>query len=145
MGFLGFIIMFVLAIVGLSASGSLGYVIDIPSLLIVIGISLGMLLMAYGSSLGSASKTIFRKSAEQKALMLSLAVFERGKSFAIASGVIGTMIGVVCILASLDDIAALGPGLATALITSIYSLALSYGVFQLIVISLKRRLKNADV
>jgi len=144
MGFLGFIIMFVLAIIGLSASDSLGHVIDIPSVLIVIGVSLGMLLMAFGSDLGSAIKTVFRKSTGRKALILSLIVFERGKSFAIASGVIGTLIGVVNMLANLDHIAALGPGLATALITSIYALALSYGVFQLIVISLKRQLENAD-
>ena len=144
MGILGFVIMFVLAIVGLSASGSLGHVLDIPSVLIVIGVSLGMLLMAFGSSLGAAIMTIFRKNAEREALVFGIVVFKRGRSFAIASGVVGTMIGMVSILANLDYIAALGPGLATALITSIYSLALAYGVFQLVVISLERRLEKVN-
>jgi len=143
MGILGFIIMLVLAIIGLSASGFLGNVVDIPSLLIVIGLSLGMLLMSFGMRLEAAIRTVFRKTAERDALMFSILVFERGKSFAIASGIIGTTIGMVGILANLDVIAYLGPGLATALITSIYSLAISYGVLQVILISLKRRLEKA--
>ena len=145
MGVLGFLILIVLGIVGLAGGGSLGHVIDIPSALIVVGGFLSLMLMAFGSRFGTAIKTVFQKHAGRHALIFGIAVFERGRSFTVAAGVVGTMVGVVNMLANLnlDNIAALGPGLATAAITSIYCLGLAYGVLQPVVISLKRRLTQA--
>jgi len=144
MGILGFIVMVVMVVVGLIGSGSIAQIIDLPSVVIVIGATTGALLMSFGSGLGTAIKAVFRKTADRAMLTLGVAVFERGQSYAVASGVLGTLVGVVVLLSLIDKASSLGPGLATALITMAYGLFAAYGILAPVAASLRRRLAGME-
>ncbi len=66
---------------------------------------------------------------------------EMGK-FAPAFGMIGTLIGLVQMLATLDDPSTIGPKMAVALLTTLYGALLSNLVFLPMVTKLERRLKS---
>ncbi len=66
---------------------------------------------------------------------------EMGK-FAPAFGMIGTLIGLVQMLATLDDPSTIGPKMAVALLTTLYGALLSNLVFLPMVTKLERRLKT---
>lgn len=104
---------------GISSSGSLALFIDIGSMLIVLGITLGMALIALRFS------EIFASLFGSTHYLNRTTVFFLGNTFFLA-GAIGTLIGVVLMLAHLDDPAALGPGLAVALLTLIYGFTLKF-------------------
>jgi len=57
------------------------------------------------------------------------AILDCGGTFAPAFGMIGTLIGLVNMLASLDDPSSIGAGMATALITTFYGAILANAVF----------------
>jgi len=75
--------------------------INIPSLLIVVGMTASALLF-------SDAKI---KTAE---------FWRQARKYSIGSGIIGTVIGLVLMLASLNDPAAMGPSMAIALLTVLY-------------------------
>ena len=57
------------------------------------------------------------------------AVFDQMGRFAPAFGMIGTLIGLVLMLGQLDDPTAIGPGMAVALITTLYGAIISNAFF----------------
>jgi chemotaxis protein MotA len=60
--------------------------------------------------------------------MESIAVFDAVGSYAPAMGMLGTLIGLVQMLQSLDDPSALGPAMAVALLTTFYGAFLAHMV-----------------
>lgn len=56
-------------------------------------------------------------------------VFETAAALAPAFGMIGTLIGLIKMLGTLDDPSTVGPGMATALLTTLYGALMSYLVF----------------
>jgi chemotaxis protein MotA len=56
-------------------------------------------------------------------------ILEAGGTFAPAFGMIGTLVGLVNMLASLDDPTSIGAGMATALITTFYGAVLANAFF----------------
>lgn len=56
-------------------------------------------------------------------------VFEQAGRFAPAFGMIGTLMGLIMMLGNLDDASALGPGMAVALITTLYGAVISNVLF----------------
>jgi len=120
-----------------------GHLVNIPSVLIVIGGTIAMLLAAFGSGVWSAFKAVFSGSPDRDSIETGIAVWERGKSFAIASGMLGTLIGFVLMLQSMDDPASIGPAMGVALLTMLYSLLLAYGLFVPLVNSLQQKLEEA--
>lgn len=68
-------------------------------------------------------------------------IFNEMGKFAPAFGMIGTLIGLVQMLATLDDPAAIGPKMAVALLTTLYGALLANLVFLPMVTKLERRLK----
>ncbi len=67
------------------------------------------------------------------------AVISSMSTYAPAFGMIGTLIGLINMLKNLDDYAALGPGMATALITTFYGVLLANLVFNPVAKKLKAR------
>ena len=139
MGILGFILLVVIGAVGLSTGVRLDLYIDVGSVIITVIVTLAALVMSYGSAAFSAIGTVFTCSAGEKDVRLAIAVFTRGKSYALASGALGTLIGLVIMLKNLDDVSAVGPGLALSLLTLVYGIVLAYLVLGPVVGSLKRR------
>jgi flagellar motor component MotA len=121
---IGLIITLTLIAVGM---GDLTAFIDIPSALIVFGLTIGGLIFAKAGipNMFSAS---FAADATRENLQAAARGWAQAKSYANASGVIGTMIGWVIMLKNLDDIGAIGPGMAIAILTILYGLVVAYGI-----------------
>ena len=119
MGIFGFILMLTLILLGIMNGTRLGAFIDVPSFLITFGVSVFMLLACYGSGVTRAIRVVFSKTNNEESLVQGIAVFQRWQSLAVVVGVTGTIVGLVNMLQALDDPEALGPGTATALITTV--------------------------
>ena len=144
MGILGFIVMIALVVTGIVNAGFLSELVDVPSAFITAGAWAAALLMSFGRGCNTAVRAVFSRTASREMLALGVAVFERGQSYAVGSGVLGTLVGVVIMLGNLDDPAAIGPGLAVAHLTLVYGLLLAYAIQLPIVASLRRRLGEME-
>lgn len=183
----GFLIAWILVIGGMAAGGNIGAYVDIPSVLITVGGTIGAIIMSYPGdilkSVAGAVKSAFvsnevnllamvqtivsfaekarregllalesdvadlddeflRKSIQLvvdgtdpelvKAILdteigiledrhsVNKSVFDSTAELAPAYGMIGTLIGLIAMLGNLQDVSALGPGMAVALITTMY-------------------------
>lgn len=76
--------------------------------------------------------------ATSTALARSAEVFRRASEIAPAMGLIGTLLGLVQMLGALSDPAAIGPGMALALLTTLYGAVLANMVFAPIAAKLDR-------
>lgn len=68
----------------------------------------------------------------------SVSILRKAGEIAPAMGLIGTLIGLVQMLGSLDDISKVGPSMAVALLTTFYGAILSYVVFYPLASKLER-------
>ena len=183
----GMLISWILVIGGMASGGSLGAYIDIPSLLITIGGTIGAVIVSFpGDKLKAAGGVVksafvsrepnllgmvqtivsFAEKARREGLLAlesdvseldnefmkksiqlvvdgtdpelvkaildteigvredrhlsNKAVFDTMAELAPAYGMIGTLIGLIAMLGNLQDVSALGPGMAVALITTMY-------------------------
>ena len=101
--------------------------VDVASAIIVLAFLGGALLFAR-----APVATMFRASFAAAATPEQLGAGARGwaqaRTYCVAGGIIGTLIGAIIMLINLDDIQAIGPGLAMGLLTILYGLILGYGV-----------------
>jgi len=105
--------------------GTLGLFIDIPSVIIVLGVSLALLLATHrGSGVGLLFKAPFALDTVDR--RRSSAVYQDFKTYAIVSGWLGFIIGCILMGANIDHLESLGPGTAVALITVFYGYTLAY-------------------
>jgi len=138
---LGFLLLVVLVVIGVG-SGQVAYLID-PASGIIVG---AMMITACMASFGPRRKRIlgilFGKTTDRQELLYGMAVCGRARTYCIAGGVLGTMIGCMIILRNMDDPAAIGPGMAIMLLTQLYAIMLGYGILLPLSLSLKRRLDD---
>ena len=81
--------------------------VNIPSILIVVGLTCGALLFS-----GAAFNTP--------------AFWNQVRRYSIGSGVVGTLIGAIIMLGGMNDPAAIGPSIALALLTTLYGVLIGY-------------------
>jgi flagellar motor component MotA len=113
--------------------------------MIIIGSTMGALLVSFGSGIRKSIETVFNDEANREALMLGIAVFERAKSYVVASGVGGTLLTVAVVLEqSGGDPNEIIYGFGVALLPQIWGLFLAYGVLMPVVSSLQRRLEEME-
>lgn len=72
----------------------------------------------------------------------SVLILKKSAEVSPAMGLIGTLIGLVQMLANLDDPSTIGPAMAVALLTTFYGAVLSYMVFTPIATKLERNTKS---
>src|SRR5699024_9797077 len=146
---IGFI-MIMLAILSNGGREGIDNFIDIASIFIVIGGLIGSLLINFKYEqiklFNSVMKEAFRKNDYDLKEMIheimdaeitdtqnrhekGRAIIEKAGEYAPAWGMIGTLIGLVLMLSSLDDPASLGPNMAVALLTTLYGTILANLVF----------------
>lgn len=113
--------------------------INIPSVLIVFGLTFGGLL-ASGRKIITFCSVIFDKHASPSQLHDAHETAIDAGNYAIGSGFVGTLVGVVLMLGSLTDPAAVGPSMAVALLTVFYAVLLKYFIFAPIQAGLDERL-----
>jgi len=109
------------------AMGDVTIFFDLPCVLIVLGGTIGMLLWA-GASIGSMFKAVFSGNATLEELQTGVQGWRLARVFTIAAGVMGTLIGYTLMLKEMDDPAAIGPGMAMALLTTFYGIVLSFAI-----------------
>lgn len=125
---IGGTLLLLILIYWLDDSGDFTMYLDSSSLLWVVGIVIAGLWMCFGPF-----KTI--KAVKDAVLgyrydnvgdfSISIAVLARGYQLTWAAGLSGTLLGLVRMLANMDDPAAIGPGMAVSLLASIYAVILA--------------------
>lgn len=128
-GVIGILTAITLLILVTVLGGLLGIFVNIPSIVVVAGLSLGLQLATTGSRALLRTLSAFRVFVIEVApatLRQEDAAQLRGLTLHLyAAGVIGTLIGWIQILANIDDWSQLGPAVAVSLLTLFYALVLS--------------------
>ncbi len=110
-----------------------------PSVLIVVGGTTGLMLFSFPLQNTLSASRYFgyafippKPGADNSKfigeLEIGIVYFEKMKSYAQASGWIGTLIGLILILGSMEDTAAIGPSLAVGLLTAYYGILIAYWI-----------------
>ncbi len=99
---------------------------DYPSAAIVLGCTLLLTIGVFGwkGMLGSF-QTLFAGRSSSNECENAIAIFRFGAGFALAAGFLGTLIGLIHILANMDDPSRIGAGMAIALLTQTYGVVLA--------------------
>ena len=71
---------------------------------------------------------------------IGIGIFDDWSKIAPAFGMIGTLIGLITMLAQIEDKSAIGIGMSTALMTTLYGATMAYLVF----LPVKRKLEDRD-
>jgi len=99
---------------------------DLPSYVIVIGCTAALLLATFGwasTCRAIAALMVPRITSPDQADAVSF--FRLGAVFALASGFVGVLIGLVAMLKSMEDPSQIGSGMAIALLTQLYGAILA--------------------
>ncbi len=99
---------------------------DAPSAIVIVTFTLGALWMA-GVPIGTMFSAVFSSTSTPEQLTTAARGWALARSSAVVSGFIGVLIGAVIMLVNLDDMTALGPGIAICIMTAFYGLLLGYG------------------
>ena len=142
MKLLGIILSAMLVIIGLRADTS--RLIDVPSILIVLALMAGGLMTSFGPRRTRIFRILFGKGIGREDLLYGLAVCARARSYALAGGVLGTLIGTMIMWNHIDDPTALGPGIAIALLTQLYPILLAYAILLPFSLSLRQSLEELE-
>lgn len=113
---------------------AIGAFINPQPLFLIAGLSFFLLLAAHGkkflSFIPESLKTLFFDPLENNPVFAQIAM--DGERFALASGTIGVMSGLVNLLGNLDDPSNIGPAMAMSLLSVIYSLFVSECFFRVV-------------
>ena len=107
---------------------NVGNFVNVPSILIVWGLTFFGLL-ASGRKIIAALSAVADKHADEEQLYDASDTFIQAGSFSMAAGWVGVLIGLVLMLANLEDPAAIGPAMAICLLNALYGTILKYFVF----------------
>lgn len=136
MRIIGFVLILTFIMMGIGSNLSL--MIDGPSTIIVIGGCLALLLFS-GQNIGNMFSAVFSGNATSEQLLNAADAWRLAAIFALALGGIGTIIGLVIMLANMEDPAAIGPGMAIGLLTIFYGLFVAYAVAMPLEMRLRQR------
>lgn len=142
MRIVGLVIVFVLFAMGVMNGGSLGNVIDTPSALIVVGVTLGLCLQGKIPFV-RVFLSFFGTEYKGEELRIVIQGWKHVRTYVMVSGVLGTFVGMINMFNALDVYDALLPGTATALITTLYAAVLSYTIFLPLQHKLEKQLDQA--
>lgn len=134
-----------LLVIGWAAVGSGDHTmfIDTNSMILVLGITAAGLWMCYGPGaiVSSFRKTLLTKhTPSQTDLRQAVTILSSAYQLVWAAGLSGTLLGLVIMLSNMDDPAALGPGMAVALLATMYGL-----IFAEFIIGPIRNMLNSQI
>ena len=127
-----FTIMF--AFFGLPSPSAAKGLIDVASLICVLGLVLGGCLIAYGSDTYKGCGATFRSTLSREEAEIAVSVHKLAVRISIGSSFIGVMFGVIAMLGAMGagngmDMGAFTQGSALALITTLYGLVFAFCLF----------------
>ena len=122
------------AFFGLPLPTGLKGLIDVSSLICVLGPVLGGCLIAYGSDTYKGCGAIFKPTLSREEAAIAIDVYKLAVRISIGAGFIGVMFGVIAMLGAMGagngmDLGALTGGAAVALITALYGLVFAFCLF----------------
>lgn len=127
------------------SGASIAVYINLPSFLMVIGISGVITLFSWDlRTIGRCFRAVFSESATEQDIKLGIVFFPALTKYFFLSAAIGTGTGLIAILANLSDNHAIGQVVALALLCTYYSLVLTLLVTLPFGTSLKRRLAERE-
>ena len=123
---------FGLIVCAILMGGDLHAFVDPPSLAVVLGITTGGILFSHspGEILGAFWTACGTDPLSEEKASQAGGVFSRMSHIALASGLIGTLIGLVQMLQNLSDPTKIGPAMAVALLCPLYAIILSELIFK---------------
>ena len=125
MNFVGLLIASLSLILAMGLSVGVAPFLSFPSALIVTAVGFGTLLFAHGpKSLDLLVRALAWRVTKAEAHKAATVAHSATKSFN-SAGLLGFIIGLVAMLANLDDPAAIGPAMAVALLTVFYGVLMS--------------------
>ncbi|MBI1321543.1 MAG: hypothetical protein GC168_21715 [Candidatus Hydrogenedens sp.] len=125
-------------LIAMSAGGNAIVFINIPSLAFVVLLTLGLLVWSYGSAALKLLPAAGRMLSGNVQADAGLAAMARaGARFALMAGCVGTLIGMVSMLAALDDPSRMGGGVAIAFLALLYGVLLPEVIFTPLAIALQ--------
>jgi flagellar motor component MotA len=126
---IGLVVFFGLIATAIVMSGpGFGVYLSLPSLIVVIGLPGALLLGTHSPrEIGAAFRSAYRSN-DAAELRGAVVLFTAMQRYVLWSGFLATMLGVVAMLAALNDKVTIGMGAALALITVLYSVVLNLTV-----------------
>lgn len=129
MRIVGLVIVLVLLVLGMVVSaGRIFNLIDTPSAIMVVGLTLGMAWQA-GTPLLLVIRSFFSSNLTPEEIERAVAGWVQVRTFLVIAGVMGTFVGLLSLFHAENVMKYFFPGVATALITTFYGLLLSYVIF----------------
>ena len=123
---LGLIVLLASVMVGIGKN--LAAFMDAPSIIMVVAGPLGILLLG-GARIGNMFGAVFSGDATADDLQAAAKAWELARRYTIAAGILATVIGAVIMLKNTDDLAAVRPGAAIAILTVCWSVFLGYYIY----------------
>ena len=106
----------------------------------------GLRLIAEGATDSDISRILSNEAQQiSQARNRSITILRRGAGLSPAMGLIGTLVGLVQMLAQLEDPSTIGPSMAVALLTTFYGVILSNMVFTPLVSKLEQNSEEEDM
>jgi len=122
---------------------SVGRLLSRSSIIIVFGGLLGMLWLGGGGIVGMF-KSVFSSAASEAEIRAGAADWKKARFYSLTAGLLGTFIGWIIMLKNMDDPAAIGPGMAICLLTSMYALVSAFGVCLPLQVGLGKRVQMEE-
>ena len=136
------VVVFLMAL-GIGIGSNPGFMLDIPSICIVCVGTLGMLLLE-GSSIPTMFKSVFSSAASEEEIRAGIRAWKMARFYSLGAGIIGGLIGMFIMFKNMDDPAAIGPGMAIALLSSLYGLGLAFGLCLPLQAGLAKRVQTEE-
>lgn len=136
-----------LFIVSMAMAMPLTIFIDVPSFVLIVGVVIGGLWITYRPGQMCRAIAIGALRSPPRDLdevAQSQGVLRRGRHLCWATGVLGTLIGVIQMLADTSNWAAIGAGLAVALLTTLYGALVGELVFASMLQTVQQRRDQID-
>ena len=142
---IGFLLLALTVSLALIMLGPFELLFDLTSLLLILGCIFGVVFLSYGAQAFSIFKYANQQVKNQKEYFWVISFFDNLINTSIITGVIGSLIGTVNILSTLDDAASLNPAMSLSLLSILYGLILAKLVFEPLKQNVLRRARVANI
>jgi flagellar motor component MotA len=133
----GFVMLITTLMVGIGSN--LSSMTDPGSLVLVVGGILGMLLLGR-HNIGGMITAVFSDNADETTVRQAIEGYKMGRYYSMAAAAVALGIGSIVVLKNLNDPGSIGPGLAIALLSTLYGLLLGFVLFPGLQSGLENRL-----
>ena len=117
------VVMMTTIVCAILMGGPLAHFVSVPGLLLFFSVTIGVVL--WGNSLddiaGGVSDWLGNRALDDAGRERCHRIFSQAANFAVASGFVGVLIGLVQMLQNLEDPSAIGPAMAMALLSLLYA------------------------